>query len=225
MIVKLRYIRAGWIFVGLMLAGCGVNAAERNNAANWYTAQGQYQDAVSAYQAAQVAEPDNPQLYFNAAEALARDGDLEAAMQTLQQAMERGDDTLKAQALYNLGGIFIDQDMYQEAVDAYRQVLLIQPDYAEARHNLEVAMLYLTRPTPTALEQKIQPDQQNADTSATPTPATAALEQPTPTPTPPPQGIPEGPTPSGGEVGEQETGENQGTPQPDKDGDLNAEEA
>src|SRR5688572_19151867 len=88
------------IFLGLILAGCGVNAAERNNAANWYTAQGQYGDAVSAYQAAQVVEPDNPQLYFNAAEALARDGDLEAAQETLAQAMQRGDNTMKAQAFY-----------------------------------------------------------------------------------------------------------------------------
>ena len=75
------------------------------------------------------------------------------------------------------------------------------------------------KPAPTARTTK-QPEQQQADTSATPTPASAALDQPTPTPTPPPQGIPEGPTPSGGEAGEQETGENKGTPQPNKDGDF-----
>lgn len=223
---RTRYIASLQVFWGiLVLAACGVNPAERNNAGNWYTRQGDYDSAVSAYQSAQVVEPDNPLFYFNAAAALAGSGNVEGAAAALQQAIQRGDNAMKVKAFYNLGNLYFEQEMYVEAVSAYQQALLLDPNYADARHNLEVALLFVERPTPTALEQKTRPEQQQADASATPTPNPAAQSQPSPTPTPPPQGIPEGPTPAAGSIGQQETGENKGTPRPNPEGDFTAEEA
>jgi tetratricopeptide (TPR) repeat protein len=218
-------LRRIFIFVMLiLLTACGVNPAERNNAANWYSAQGSYDTAIAAYQAAQVANPDNPLLYFNAAEALARAGDVEAAAAALNQAIQRGDNELKAMALYNLGNLYFEQQQYQAAVDAYQQSLLLRPNWSDTRYNLELARLYLERPTPTALEQQTQPDQQQADASMTPTPNPAALDQPSPTPTPPGEAPPSGETPDGGRTGENEGGKN-ATPQPRPGGELDAEEA
>ncbi|MCU0511886.1 MAG: tetratricopeptide repeat protein [Anaerolineae bacterium] len=216
--------RWGWLLV-LLLTACGVNPAERNNAANWYSAQGQYDAAVAAYQSAQVAAPDEARLYFNAAQALAAAGDVPGAVAALQQAIQRGDVVVQAQAYYNLGNLYAAQQQYPEAVAAYQQALLRQPQDAAARHNLETVLLFIQQPTPTALEQKTRPEQQQADVSATPTPNPAALSQPSPTPTPPPFAPPSGPTPAAGALGEEETGENKGTPLPRPDGDFTAEEA
>jgi tetratricopeptide (TPR) repeat protein len=170
----------------LLLAACTTDPAERNNAANWYTAQGDYQAAVQAYTAAQVADPNNPLLYFNSAEAFARDAQLSNAIAALQQAVNRGDETLIADAYYNLGNLYFEQNFFPQAISAYRQVLLLEENNDAARFNLELANANLISPTPTAMEMRTEPEDQQADPSMTPTPDPGGQDEP-PTPTPPPE--------------------------------------
>src|SRR5690349_12095953 len=125
----------------LLLTSCGVNPAERNNAANALSAQGSFSEAVIAYQAAQVAEPDEGLYYFNAAQAYMGSDDAGQAVAMLRQAIVRGTPEIRAMAYYNLGLLYMQGGQYHEAADAFQQTLLINPADADARYNLELAVL------------------------------------------------------------------------------------
>jgi tetratricopeptide (TPR) repeat protein len=213
-----------WIYlIGLALTACAVNPAERNNAANALSAQGSYSEAVAAYQSAQVAAPDEGLFYFNAAQAYMGDDEAGQAVTMLRQAIVRGTPEIKAIAWYNLGLLYMQGGQYREAADAFQQTLLSNPADADARYNLELAVLYFDKPTPTPFEQKTRPEEQQADVSATPTPNPSSPQLPTPTP--PADAPPDGPTPAGALNGEQLSEEQKSTPQPRPGGEMKAEEA
>ncbi len=206
-----------------LLTGCGVNAAERNNTGNNLYVQGDYEAALRAYQAAQVAAPNQPEPYFNAGSALALSGELELALDALEQALVTADENLTAQAYYNLGNVYFQMAAYPDAIAAYQEVLLRRPDDQDARYNYELALSRILPLTATALEQQVEPEQGETDPNVTPTNQPGALDGPTPTP--PPQEGPPDPTATpveGGESG----GEQQSltlTPQPE--GEMTIEEA
>lgn len=170
------------LLLALLLAACDVNAAERNNAANALFGQGNYDEAVRAYQAAQVTSPDLPQPYFNAAIALVHIGRLAEARAAVEQALKTADNELIAAAYYNLGNIDFMMERYEEAVEAYQQALLRDPDDADARYNLELALKRISPPPATSIPQSELPqtptgDVGDEDQIATPSPLSA-----TPTP-------------------------------------------
>ncbi len=142
-----------WIIALFLCVGCGctVNPAERNNVGNDLYNQADFDNAIKAYQAAQVADPDNPESYYNAASAYNQAGEFDKAIAALEQALKTSDSDLTAQAYYNLGNIYFGVQRFDDAVGAYQQVLLLHPDDEDARHNLELALkkLVVASPTPT----------------------------------------------------------------------------
>jgi len=211
------------IGMAMMLASCTVNPAERNNVANALSAQGSYSEAVAAYQAAQVSEPDEGLYYFNAAQAYIGSEEPSQAIEMLRQAIVRGTPEIRGAAYYNLGLLYMQAGQYREAADAFQQTLLINPVDGDARYNLELAVLYFDKPTPPPLEQKTGPGEQQADVSATPTPNPDSPNPPTPTP--PNDAPPDGPTPVGALNGEQLSEEQKSTAQPRPGGEMKEEEA
>jgi tetratricopeptide (TPR) repeat protein len=123
-----------------LLAGCGVDPAERNNAGNTLYAGGDFRSALLAYQLAQVAAPDDSRPYFNAASAFAQLGDLAGAASALSQALKTADDDFTARIYYNLGNVYFAMSRFDQAVEAYQQTLRRHPDDADARYNLELAL-------------------------------------------------------------------------------------
>lgn len=210
----------------MILSACGVNAAERNNAGNHLSAQGNYDAAVSAYQAAQVAAPENLTIYFNAANALAGADRVLEAEAALQLVITGGDSTLIADAWYNLGNIYFALDNFDGAISAYQEALLTNPNHADARFNLELAMAQEIPPSPTALEMQSEIEQQAVNPTVSPTPNPAGQINPTPTPTPRTDLPPPGPSPEN--IGDEESGEmspNPSTPDPIPDGEMDVEDA
>lgn len=165
-------------FISLLIfCGCAPNPAERNNRGNDLFMQDNMDEALKAYQAAQVLAPDHPLPYMNAAIALAESGDFERALAALTQSLKTADITTAAQGYYNLGNIYFQQSLYVEAVAAYQQALLRNPLDQDARYNLELALRQL-QPSP-------PPDQQqNADLTTTPTLEPTTFNEQTPTPAP-----------------------------------------
>lgn len=218
-----KTVMSKWFLVicGLLLAACGTNIAERNNAGNRYFAREDYDAALQAYQAAQVADPDRPEAYFNAAAALAQDDELIRAVDALNEALETADDNLAAEAYYNLGNVLYSMTRYDEAIAAYQEALLRRPDYDDARYNLEIALLRYVPPTPTAQEQKTEPQQDNTDPETTPTNQPRGFDDPTPTI--PPQDFDLTATPERGEGGGGD--EDSTTPIPQSEGELTVEQA
>lgn len=216
-----------WLFgLCFLLAACGVDAAERNNTANYLSLSGEFEDAVNAYQVALVEEPDNPIIYFNSASALAASERIEEAEATLQQAIERGDEELAADAYYNLGNIYFSLDDYEGAITAYREALLINPEHDDARYNLEIANARLLKPTPTAIEMQVELDQEQVNPTEPPTPNPAGQIEPSPTPTPPEALAPPGPSPM--HEGDDEEGDEDNNPndkEADPEGEWDVEDA
>ncbi len=170
----------------LMLSACAPHPAERNNTANDLVARADYESAVQSYQVAQVLAPDAPIPYYNAGVALSVAGDYELAVlaleEALEQALERGDDELIREAYYNLGIVYYADSRFFDAVEAFRQALLLDPTDAETRYNYELALMYAVLPTPENQEQQSQPEESESDQNVTPTPQPGAFDGPTPTP-------------------------------------------
>lgn len=211
----------------LLLTSCTVDPAERNNTGNRLSADEDYEAAVVAYQAAQVAEPDNVVIYFNSANALVganRISDAESALQLV--ILQEGDDTLIADAWYNLGNIYFELENIDSAISAYRDALRINPNHENARFNLELANSFEPEATPTQIEMQTELDQENIDEQATPTPNPAGQENLPPSPTPRLDMPPPGPSPEN--IGDEDMGEqspNPSTPDPIPDGEMDVEDA
>jgi Ca-activated chloride channel homolog len=171
------------LIVLLLLDRCSVTIEEQNNRANANTQAGNYTTAIAIYQAIQIDAPDRGEFYFNAAAAYADANQLTNAIAALEQAERRGDDALRADALYNLGNLYFDDEDYESAIAVYQQTLLIEPDNEDARWNLELAIGQIPTPTPTPQEMQTSPDEEQVE--PTPTPNPAGEDAPTPTPTPP----------------------------------------
>jgi tetratricopeptide (TPR) repeat protein len=170
------------LLVGLAITACATDPAERNNAGNALAARGAYDQAVDAYQLAQVLAPDRPEAYYNAGIALAEAEQLDAALAALDQALATADDALIGDARYNLGNVYFRLRRYPDAIAAYQDVLLRDPDDAEARYNMELALRFDLPPTPTAQQQQTEPDEGETDPNTTPTNQPRAEDGPTPTP-------------------------------------------
>lgn len=209
-----------------LLAACGIDPAERNNTGNDLSGEGEYEDAVLAYQAAQVAEPENLLFYFNSAGALAGADRVFEAEAALQLVILGENEDLIADAWYNLGNIYFELENYDSAIGAYRETLLIDPSHEDARYNLELANAQEVQPSPTSIEMQSELEQQQVNPSETPTPNPAGQVNPTPTPTPRDVIPPPGPSPEN--IGDDESGEispNPSTPDPIPDGDMDVEDA
>jgi tetratricopeptide (TPR) repeat protein len=199
-----------------------VNSAERNNAGNALTRDGSYDLALLAYQAAQVADPDNALVYFNTALSLQANGDFAQAIAAYQQAILRGDPPTQSQAAYNLGNLYFERNQFDDAITAYQQALLANPNNEDARYNLEVALRYRTLPTPTPIEMQTNPELGQADPNQQPSPIPGGGELSTPTPSPE---SPSGPTPNtGGQTGDN-VADSRVTPVAQIDGKLDVEAA
>lgn len=218
----------GLLLLAGIFSGCATSAAEHNNNAIAQAELGEYDAAIQSYQSAQVIEPENALLYFNASGAYANAERIEEAQSALEQAIQRGDDELAAAAYFNLGNIALEAGDSEVAIDYYQQALLLNPDLDEARYNLEYALGFRISPTPTPMEMQTNLDEQGADTEATPTPNPAGQTEPTPTPTPP-ETLPD-PGPSPMFEGEDDEG-NENSPseeeivEEDKEGELDVETA
>lgn len=180
------------ILLVLIAASCAPDPAERNNMGIELQQRGELDDAIIAFQQAIVSDPDNAQIYFNAAPAYYAAGDIQLAVEALNQAMQRSDDELIEAARYNLANLYLQSEQYELAIEQYKQVLLNNPQHDDARFNMELALSMREQPTPTAIEIQTEPDQQQVNPSVTPSPNPGGFAEPSPTPTPPPD-MPPGP--------------------------------
>jgi tetratricopeptide (TPR) repeat protein len=221
--------RIFYLLLMLVLGACSPSAAELNNRGNGLTVDGQFDSALREYQSAQVLEPDNALLYFNAAEAYARAERIDEAQATLQQAIQRGDEQLASTAHFNIGNLHFQLGDYEAAIESYQEALRLNPYNEDARYNLEFALASRVLPTPTEIEMQTNPEQQQVNPTATPTPNPSGQELPTATPTPtPPEFLPPpGPTPiheGEDEEGDEDSEDSQSTPIP-RIGDLSVDDA
>ncbi len=113
----------------------------------YYLTQKQYDPAIQQFQEALHLSGNDPQLRLELGLAYHLKGDARKAQQIFDEVIGKNPNTPEARELLAanqvlLAGLYTDQRLYSDAVNAYLQALRIEPDSAIAHNNL--AWLYAT---------------------------------------------------------------------------------
>ena len=118
------------------------------NIGNAAYVRGNYDEAQIAFQQATLDKPDDPIAHYNLGTALYRQGKFQEAARAFQVSLsrhsERTDDTLsQSSVLYNLGNAQFKVGDLTSAIASYKQTLRLDPQDADAQHNLALALQLL----------------------------------------------------------------------------------
>jgi Ca-activated chloride channel homolog len=117
-------------------------------------------------------DPYNPQYNYNLGNVLYRQKKYDQAQQAFLRAAhhEKSPLPLQEQAFFNTGNCHYQLQQWQKAIDAYRQVLKINPENQPAQHNLQLALYKLKeeemQDQSKQEDQQSQQDQQKKDQSS-----------------------------------------------------------
>ena len=126
-------------------------------------AQQAYLDALGAYELAQARQPELAEPFYNAANALYREGNFGDAIVQIQQALLNvADEELAQNSFYNMGNAAYNGQDLETAVQSYIDALLINPNDTDAKYNLELALQQQQQQEQEQQQQENQ-DQQEQD--------------------------------------------------------------
>ena len=121
---------------------------------------GEFEQALEKFEEALIQAPEDPRISLALGETLHHLERYEEAGVEFERALGlAGDPELRAEALYNLGTTRLAAGQTDQAVEDLLASLQFDPDQADARHNLEVALRQLQQQQ----EQEQQEDQENQD--------------------------------------------------------------
>ncbi len=144
------------LLVALVIGGCGAKedpVRTQNAAANKLYASGQYDKALEAYQKLLSGRPDLPELAYNTGNTLNRLGQYDRAVQETRRALPPTTISLGAKTYYALGNHYLAQDDLEDAYQSYRAALLLDPNDADSKYNIEVVLLRLNQQTAPGQDQ------------------------------------------------------------------------
>ena len=125
----------------LLMTACSPDANKLVSKGNKTFDEQQYLAALEIYQNAQIESPELAEPYYNAANALYREGQYAEALAQMQQALLYADQQEIAQAgYYNMGNNLYNAQDLEAAIQAYKEALLINPNDQDAKYNLELAL-------------------------------------------------------------------------------------
>ena len=99
--------------------------------------EGRFQEAHERYLQGLAEAPESGVLRFNDGNALYRTDEYQQAMEAYERAIVTGDPALASAAWYNLGNAPYRQQQLEQSLEAYKQALRLDPNDADAKHNLE----------------------------------------------------------------------------------------
>lgn len=155
-LILLASVLVGWIGGWSRAMKTGNEAYQR----------GDYSTAQVAFQEATFQKPDNPLAPYNLGAVLYRNGKFDEAAQAFQEALAKHggktEQTLNlAHIYYNLGNAQFKIGDLRRAIEAYRHSLRLNPQDADAQHNLALALRLVQ-------QQEDLAQQQRADKNAKP---------------------------------------------------------
>ena len=136
---------------------------ERVRAGDPYEAYeaGLYEQALSGFVDLQVERPEDPEVALNLGSVHYQMRNYEEADRAFFGATLSTDESLRGEALYNLGNSAFRQGRLEEAVELFKAALEIDPDDEDAKFNLEFVRDEIRRRHEEA--QKRQEEQQQQD--------------------------------------------------------------
>lgn len=108
--------------------------------------RGDYEKALSRFEAAQKELPGSQAITFNRGNALLKLGRNEEALAAYRQVADSEKGELQQKDFYNLGTALASMGDKQGAIAAYRKALRLDPGDELSRHNLEVLLRNLPPP-------------------------------------------------------------------------------
>jgi Ca-activated chloride channel family protein len=121
-------------------------------------ARGSHPQALSAFERAAGARPDDPAVRFNVADGLYKNGKFDEAAALFRALGADGASPVAGAARFNLGNSLYQKQDYKGAVQAYRDALRVAPGDESTRRNLELALRALREQEE---QQKKQPRSQD----------------------------------------------------------------
>ena len=151
MLNKLIYCSLLTVFV-TVLVGWIDGWSRAVKAGNAAYVRGNYDEAQAAFQQATLDKPDDPVAHYNLGTALYRQGNFREAAHTFQASLSRYSEQSAKQVksilsqssiLYNLGNAQFKAGNLTDAISSYKQTLRLDPQDADAQHNLALALQLL----------------------------------------------------------------------------------
>lgn len=108
--------------------------------------QKKYAEAQNSYMNALQKDPTSYTGMFNMGDALYKDKKFENARQVLTaSAKSTKDKKEQAKSYHNIGNTFMEEKKWEEAIDAYKQSLRLDPTDADTKYNLAYANAMLKK--------------------------------------------------------------------------------
>jgi tetratricopeptide (TPR) repeat protein len=127
-----------------------------NKNGNQAFVDGELTAAMREYVEAQALSPNDSRVLYNLGNTLSRQGKTEDALSVLERAaVESREPALERDARFNRGVVQMEEEDLQAAVRSFGEALTVDPDDADARRNLELALRKLQEQ-----QQDQQQDQQ-----------------------------------------------------------------
>ena len=142
------------------VAGCAQTPADVNNAGHGPYLSGDYSSALEQYERAAERDPGAAEPLYNTGNALYRMEEFGESVRQYDEALQDAEGELRLSGFFNRGNASFQMSRYDEAVEAYKEALRVNPDDADAKHNLELALRQLP---PQAQAQAQQEDAQQQD--------------------------------------------------------------
>jgi len=155
--------------LGLLATASPVQAYNAIDEGNKAFAAKDYSQALQHYREAQKKSPDDEMLHYNTGTALYKTGKFEEAEKELKAAILSTDSTLARNAMFNLASVYYRMGTaqneptqkiarYKEAIAVLKRSLDYDPEYLNAKKNIEIIQQKLREEID---KQKQQQDQQN----------------------------------------------------------------
>lgn len=164
----MRRFAIGAALVGLLAIGAAGTFVYKFNTSDATIAQGnqafasqQYDAALEKYTSAQTSAPIFAEPFYNAANVFYKQGAFDKAQAMLEQALTRSNEKIAQFLEYNLGNVAYNAKQFEQAIAAYEDALRLNPDDADAKHNLELALLQKQQQDQQQQNQQQNQEQQN----------------------------------------------------------------
>ena len=123
-------------------------------------ARGNHPQALSAFERAAEARPEDPAVRFNVADGLYKNGKYDEAAALFRALGENPSSPVAGASRYNLGNSLFQKKDYRGSIQAYRDALRVAPGDEDTRRNLEMALRALQQQEE---EKKKQQEQDQQD--------------------------------------------------------------
>jgi Ca-activated chloride channel family protein len=167
-------LTAAWLVALTSIAWLDPHQAVRD--ANELYAEGKYEEAAAAYNAALVDKPDSADLHFNLGDATYKQGKYEEAVSSFQKVETAGDPKRASRVAYNVGNASFRQGQaveqtdpqkaltfYAEALASYRRALGLDSDDEDSKFNHELVTKRIEDLKKKLEEQKQEQEQKQQD--------------------------------------------------------------